>query len=167
MKNVFLIGFMGVGKSTVAKALEEKLKAQVREMDQLIAEGRGMSIPEIFEKYGEFYFRNLESNCLIELSKKTSLIVSCGGGIVKRPENVDIMRDKGHLVLLTADPKTIYERVKDSNDRPLLNNNMNVDHITKLMKEREKAYLDAADITISTDGKTVDEICDELISRIS
>ncbi len=166
MKNIFLIGFMGVGKSTVAEALGERLKSRVVEMDSLIADGRGMSIPDIFEKYGEFYFRNLESNCLIELSLNDDQVVSCGGGLVIRPENVRLMKERGRIVLLSAEPSTIYERVKDDDSRPLLNSDMSIEHITELMEQRSDRYRNAADITLTTDGKSVDEICDELISKI-
>ena len=86
--NIFLIGFMGAGKSTVAGELKDKLEMDRVEMDQMIVENRGMSISEIFDEFGEAYFRNLESNTLIELQKRKQTIVSCGGGVVMREENV-------------------------------------------------------------------------------
>ena len=76
-------------------------------MDQLIVEKQGMSISEIFDEYGETYFRNLESNCLIELQHERQCIVSCGGGVVMRDDNADNMKANGRVVLLTADPATI------------------------------------------------------------
>ena len=75
------------------------------EMDQLIVEQRGMAITDIFEEYGETYFRNLESNVLIELQKRKQTIVSCGGGVVMREENTDHMKKNGRVVLLTAKPE--------------------------------------------------------------
>lgn len=162
--NIFLIGFMGAGKSTIAEALMRKLEMDRVEMDELIVEKQGMSISEIFDEYGETYFRNLESNCLIELKKRKQTIVSCGGGIVTRPDNKEQMRMSGRVVLLTASPETILERVKDSDDRPILHNHMNVEFIKKLMEKRRQRYQDAADIRVDTDGKTVDQICDEIIA---
>lgn len=164
--NIFLIGFMGAGKSTIALALKEKLEMNRVEMDQLIVEKQGMSISEIFDEYGETYFRNLESNTLIELQKKKQTIVSCGGGIVMREDNKDNMRKNGRVVLLTAEPQTVLDRVKDSNERPILNNHMNVEFISQLMEKRREKYQAAADITVATDGKTVTEICEEIIARL-
>ena len=100
--NIFLIGFMGAGKSTVAGELKDKLEMDRVEMDQMIVENRGMSISEIFDEFGEAYFRNLESNTLIELQKRKQTIVSCGGGVVMREENADHMKKNGRVVLLTA-----------------------------------------------------------------
>ncbi len=164
--NIFLIGFMGAGKSTIALALKEKLEMERVEMDQLIVEKQGMSISEIFDEYGETYFRNLESNTLIELQKKKQTIVSCGGGIVMRDDNKEQMRKNGRVVLLTAEAATVYNRVKDSDERPILNNNMNVEFIEQLMEKRRKRYQEAADVTIATDGKTVTEICEEIIAKL-
>lgn len=98
MQNIFLIGFMGAGKSTVAKALRKKLAMEQAEMDQMIVESEGMPISEIFEKHGEDYFRDVESNTLIGLEKKQNLIVSCGGGVVLRPENAAYMKKSGTVV---------------------------------------------------------------------
>ena len=106
--NIFLIGFMGAGKSTIAGELKDKLEMDRVEMDQMIVEKQGMSISEIFDEYGEAYFRNLESNTLIELQKRKQTIVSCGGGVVMREENTDHMKKNGRVVLLTAKPETIY-----------------------------------------------------------
>ena len=159
--NIFLIGFMGAGKSTIAGELKDKL-----EMDQMIVEKQGMSISEIFDEYGEAYFRNLESNTLIELQKRKQTIVSCGGGVVMREENTDHMKKNGRVVLLTAKPETIYERVKDSDERPILNNNMNVEFISGLMDKRKDRYEAVADITVATDGKNVTQICEEIISKL-
>ena len=93
-------------------------------------------------------------------------IVSCGGGVVLRPQNVEKMKQAGMVIFLNAKAETIYERVKDSNDRPILNGNMNVDYIRSLMEKRSSLYMQAADRVIDTDGKSVREICDEIIGLL-
>lgn len=165
--NIFLIGFMGAGKSTVAKELKRQLEMNYVEMDQLIVEKQGMSISEIFAEYGEVYFRNLESNTLIELQKRKQTIVSCGGGVVVREDNKDHMRKHGRVVLLTATPETVYHRVKDSTERPILNDNMNVEFIAGLQEKRRALYEAAADVVIATDGKTPEEICREIVEKLT
>lgn len=163
--NIVLIGFMGVGKSTISKSLSELCAMDVVEMDQLIAQREGMSIPEIFETYGEDYFRDLETNLLIEMQSKRNVIISCGGGVPMREVNVKEMKKNGKVVLLTATPETILERVKDSHDRPLLENNKSVEYINHLMQQRKEKYEAAADIIIETDHKSTFEICEEIITR--
>lgn len=163
MKNIFLIGFMGAGKSTIAHELHSILGADVVEMDMFIARQQKMPVTEIFEKFGESYFRDLESNLLLDIRKKQGLIVSCGGGIVTRQENIDYMKQSGIIVLLSASPETVYERVKDSRERPMLNGNMNVEYIASLQEKRRAMYEAAADITIETDGKEIAAICKELL----
>lgn len=165
--NIMLIGFMGTGKSTIAHKLKEKLNIEQIEMDALIAEEAGMSIPEIFEKYGEEYFRDLETKMLEKFQDRKPVVVSCGGGAVLRDKNIEIMKGQGKIVLLTAKPETIFERVRYSNDRPVLNGNMNVEYIAELMEKRRARYELAADIVITTDGKTVEDICQEIIDSIS
>ena len=165
-KNIFLIGFMGVGKSTIAYRLKEKLNMDYAEMDQMIVEEQGMPISDIFAKHGEEYFRDIVSNTLISLQEKENMVVSCGGGVVLRPENAMHMRKSGTVIWLTATPETVYERVKDSTHRPVLNGNMNVEYIKGLMEQRQARYEAAADIEIATDGKNITEICDEIISKL-
>ena len=164
--NVFLVGFMGAGKTTVASELEKKLEMNRIEMDDMIAQKQGMSIPEIFDTYGETYFRDLESNCLIELQKVKQSIVSCGGGVVMRDENAEHMKKNGRVVLLEASPQVILERVKDSNDRPILNGHMNVDYIEQLLAKRKEKYQAIADVVVNTDHKTASEIVDEIIAKL-
>lgn len=166
MKNIFLIGFMGAGKSTVARHLQKRLKMNLAEMDERIEKEQGMTIPEIFEKYGESRFRNLESELILTIGKEGNTIVSCGGGVVVRPENIDYMKKNGRVFYLKTSPETVYNRVKDSTNRPILNGNMNVEYIAGLMEKRRALYEGAADITITTDGKSVDEITDEIIIAI-
>ncbi|MBO5461331.1 MAG: shikimate kinase [Ruminococcus sp.] len=163
--NIILIGFMGAGKSSVSRYLNQTLGLEVVEMDQEIVEREGMSIADIFANHGEEYFRNLETNLLIEMQSKNNVVVSCGGGAAMRERNVTEMKKNGKVVLLTAKPETIYERVKDSTERPLLNGNMNVKYIAGLMEKRRDKYEAAADIVIFTDGKTVSEICEELLKK--
>ena len=93
-------------------------------------------------------------------------VVSCGGGVVVRPENIDYMKKNGRVFYLKTSPETVYNRVKDSTNRPILNGNMNVEYIAGLMEKRRALYEGAADITITTDGKSVDEITDEIIIAI-
>src|SRR5699024_1513144 len=82
--NIVLIGFMGAGKSTVASYMHKTFSMEIIEMDQVIVEQQGMSIPEIFEKHGEEYFRNLETQLLIDLQERKNVIISCGGGVALR-----------------------------------------------------------------------------------
>jgi len=165
-KNIYLIGFMGAGKSTIAAQLKNKLSMKLVEMDARIVEEQGMSINEIFEKYGEAHFRDIESQLVLTIKGEGNTIVSCGGGVVVREENTKAMKEDGTIVFLCATPETIYERVKHSTDRPILNGNMNVEYIAGLMEKRRALYEAAADIKIDTDGKSVLQICDEIISRI-
>lgn len=163
--NIVLIGFMGSGKSTISRALSKVFAMDVIEMDQVIADREGMSISEIFEVHGEEYFRNLETELLRELQSRKGVVISCGGGVPMRDENIVEMKKNGKVILLTASPETILDRVKNNHDRPLLENNKNVDFIAELMEKRRKKYETAADIVIRTDGKSEFEICEEIISR--
>lgn len=166
MKNIFLIGFMGSGKSTVAKGLQAALQTEVIEMDALIAKQQKMAITDIFEKFGESYFRDLETNLLLDIQQKKGVIVSCGGGVVIRPENIAYMKKNGIVVLLSATAETVYKRVKDSKDRPVLNGNMNVAYIAQLQEKRRAMYEAAADVAIETDGKGIDAICREILEIV-
>lgn len=164
--NIVLIGFMGSGKSTISDYLSTMFAMKTVEMDQIISEREGMGIPDIFEVYGEEYFRNLETELLIEMQSKSNVVISCGGGVPMRERNVIEMKKNGRVVLLTAKPETIYDRVKDSHDRPLLENNKNVPFIAELMEKRREKYEAAADIIIETDGKDELAICEELVKKL-
>ena len=164
--NIFLIGFMGAGKSTVSDYLNRAYGMDVVEMDRIIAQRQGMSISDIFENYGEQYFRDLETNLLIEMQSKSNVVVSCGGGTPMRENNVAEMKKNGRVVLLTAKPETILDRVKDSHDRPLIENNKTVPFIADLMEKRREKYEAAADLIIETDGKNKEQICEEILCRL-
>ena len=131
--NIVLIGFMGAGKTTVSDYLSTMFDMDIIEMDQEITDREEMSIPDIFATYGEEYFRDLETSLLVELQDRKNVIISCGGGTALRENNVAEMKKNGRVVLLTASPETIYERVKDSDDRPVLKGRKNVDGIAELM----------------------------------
>jgi len=139
---------------------------EVVEMDQVIAEREQMSIPDIFATYGEEYFRDLETGLLVEMQSQKNTVISCGGGAALRERNVAEMKKNGRVVLLTASPETIYDRVKDSDDRPVLSGRKNVKGISELMEQRRGKYEAAADIVINTDNKTVLEVCEELVQRL-
>lgn len=164
--NIFLIGFMGSGKSTVASCFGKKYAMDIVEMDEAIAEKEGRSIPQIFAEEGEEYFRNLETEFLKELKKCTNQIVSCGGGVVLRKENISVMKESGTIVLLTASPEEILNRVKNDEGRPLLKGRKNVKAIEELLEERRAKYEMAADFVVKTDGKPADKICEEIMKEI-
>lgn len=161
-KNIFLIGFMGSGKSTMARLLSDETGRELVEMDETIEAEAGCSINEIFETYGETYFRDLESKLVESIADKGDAVVSCGGGAVLREENVKNMKKSGKIIYLSATPETIYERVRYSTNRPLLNGNMNVEYIRQLMEKRLAIYEQAADEIVCVDQKEKSEILSEI-----
>ncbi|MCQ2507963.1 MAG: chorismate mutase [Dorea sp.] len=165
--NLFFIGFMGCGKTTVSEYLRDYFHLNYMEMDQELARREGMSIPEIFASQGEQYFRDKETALIYELEGVKNTIVSCGGGAVLRKENVSSMRKSGKIILLTASPEELYQRLKDTTDRPLLRGRMSVEGIGELLEERRPRYDGAADLVIKTDGKSIQQIASEIVSKLT
>lgn len=165
-ENILLIGFMGTGKTSVSKALKEYTGLTEIDMDKYIVKKENKSIADIFKDSGEEYFRKVETECLKKILENKGVIVSCGGGVVVKDENVSYMKNKGIIVLLTAKPETVYKRVKDCKDRPILNNNMSVEFIEGLMEKRRERYLSVADVIIETDNKSIKEIAKEILKKI-
>lgn len=152
MKNVILIGFMGTGKTSIGKMLATKLGCAFIDMDVLIEEQSGMSIPAMFEKYGEAYFRNKESELAVTLSERQNAVISTGGGIVKNPANIEALRKSGPIVCLTADVDTILVRTSRRGERPVLDNADDGNRrlaIEKLLSERSAMY-QQCDFSIDT-----------------
>ena len=165
-KPLYLIGFMGSGKSTVSRHMSRALDVPKIEMDEVLAERAGKPITRIFAEDGEEAFRQMETALLREIGAGEPALVSCGGGVVLRPENVEIMKTTGTILMLSATPQTIFQRVRHSTKRPILNGNMNVEFIAELMTKRDPAYRAAADVTVSIDGKTSDIVAKELVEWI-
>lgn len=157
---------MGCGKSTVADRLLKEYGMEIVEMDQELVDRVGMTIPEMFAKYGEEYFRDEETKLLTECGKKSNVVVSCGGGAVLREQNVTIMKSSGLIVWLTANPQTILERVGKDENRPLLKGNKNVSSIREMLEKRLPCYEKAADVRVETDGRNVEDICKEIIKKV-
>ncbi len=156
--NIYLVGFMGCGKSAVAQELGGQTGLNVIDTDAEIVMRERMEISAIFADRGESAFRDIETNVLRDISEERGNIISCGGGIVLRDENITVMKRNGIVVLLTAEPETIYGRICNDDKRPLLNDDMSVKHISDMLGERRSLYEKAADIIIKTDSMTVDEI---------
>jgi shikimate kinase len=157
---------MGSGKSAVCSRLHELTGMEVVEMDAILADNEKMTINDIFATKGEEYFRDKETELLTQLSDESRKAVSCGGGAILRPQNVSLMKESGKIILLSAKPETIYDRLKDSDDRPLLHGNMNVPFIAEMIEKRRPRYESAADYTVTVDNKTLDDICREILSLI-
>lgn len=164
--HIFLSGFMGTGKTTVSSWLSEELGMAEVDTDKRIEAEEGRTIAKMFERFGEEYFRDKETALLESLKNEMAEIISCGGGMVLRHKNARLMKQQGRIVLLTASPQTIYNRVKNSKSRPLLNDDMSVEHIQELMEKRQAAYKSAADIIVKTDGKTIEQIGQEIIEKL-
>lgn len=160
--NIYLVGFMGCGKSAVAQELGRQTGLKVIDTDAQIVKREGMEISDIFADKGESAFRDIETNVLKEVSRKGGNIISCGGGIILRDENITVMKRHGIVILLTAEPDTIYRRICNDDKRPLLNDDMSVKHISDMLEKRRNFYEQAADIMIKTDAMTVAEIAQHL-----
>mgnify|MGYP001824849480 CR=1 FL=1 len=164
MSNIVLIGFMGSGKSTIAKSLASELDKKVIDMDHEIEREEGRSIADIFKEDGEVYFRDLETDFLERMKGKKNKILSTGGGVILREENIKLLNHIGTVVFLQADVNHIYNNVQGSTNRPLLDVNDVLGEIQVRLEAREPYYLGAANVIIQTSGKTVDAITREIVT---
>ena len=135
---VFLVGFMCSGKSTVGKLLAEELGWKFVDVDEEIVRREGLTIPEIFEKKGEDYFRELEFRLLEELAGEEGVVISTGGGLGANPRAMEFMKDRGLVVWLRVSYEEFLRRCGSDPNRPLLRRGE--EELRKLMKEREEVY---------------------------
>ncbi len=164
-KNIIITGFMGTGKSIVAKELARKLKMEYIDTDQIIEKRQGLSISDIFAKYGEKYFREQESKLVKELSKKENMVIATGGGTLLSSDNTRILSQKGKIICLYADSQIIYNRVRRKKDRPLLKGENILNKINHLLKERKRMY-DNIKLKIDTTNFTIQEVVDKIINLL-
>ncbi len=165
--NISLIGMMGSGKTAIGKLLVFKMFGySFIDTDDEIIRLKKCSINDIFEKYGENYFRELESKVLNDILKYQNQVISTGGGIILSDNNLSLLLDKSIVIYLAASAETLYERVKNSKERPLLNNTIDMKQkITSLLNKRLPIY-NKAHFTITTDGKNPDIIVNEIIREL-
>jgi|GEM_PF-93445 len=166
MPGISLIGFMGTGKSAVGKILAEKLDRNFIDLDDEIVKDAGMTIPEIFDKKGENEFRRMEREAVEKFLGKDNLVVSCGGGAILDDENVKIMKENSEVVLLTASPQKIGERLEGDESRPLLNQKEKIKKIEEILNARKERYDTASEYSIDTDDITPEEIAEKIIEMV-
>lgn len=149
-ENIVFIGFMGSGKSTVGRIVARKLRFSFLDTDKAVGERARMTIPQIFEQYGEAHFRERETAVLESLVGVTRHVFATGGGIVTQPRNVPILRQLGLVVLLKADPEEIFKRVSRNSERPLLQVENPRTRVFELMAERQPLYEQAAQFQVDS-----------------
>lgn len=165
-ENIVLIGMSGSGKTVVGKFLSKKLNMKLMDTDDIIVLNSKNTIPYIFNEYGEKYFRGLEEKVIKDISLKTGLIISTGGGVVLNKKNVHLLKKKGILFFLEATIDTIVKNIESSfqTHRPLLENNKGLeDRIRNIYKKREELYISSGDYIVKVDNKSVEEIGEEII----
>ena len=162
--NIILTGFMGCGKTTVGILLAKALEYNFIDTDHLIEQRLKMTVQEIFADKGEKAFRKMESEIARELGGREGLIISTGGGMMLKADNVSALDAHGRVFCLIATPEEIYKRIcsDGKNERPLLNTPNPLERISALIKEREKSYKQF--YQVNTSGKSPQEITQELIS---
>lgn len=174
MRSIALIGFMGCGKTTVGRLLARGLQRSFADTDDKIVELVGLAIPEIFTQKGEDFFRSLETLALRELVCEGNSVLSCGGGIVKSPDNVAILKSKGWVVYLNTSPMELARRIAaEPGTRPLIyGGRAAMPHeevlarVEELLDERRELYEHAADQKVDTTGRAPEDIVREILNHL-
>ncbi len=165
-KSIVLIGMMGAGKSSVGRCLQQRTGLARLDTDEMVAAQFGIPIAQIFEKHGEEGFRIAETEVLRKLAPVRPAVVVTGGGIVVRAENVDLLKQLGTIVWVTADEATLFERASRRNDRPLLQQENPRAVFLDLLREREPLYRTAADLRVDTSKMTHDGVVEAILSKL-
>lgn len=166
MRHLFLIGFMGAGKSTVGRLVADDLGLPFVDLDSSIEQTIGMPIALFFEMEGESAFRAVESSCLLALVASDSTVVACGGGVVVCDENRAALKRMGSVVYLRVTVGETIARVGTGSGRPLLSGPAGVLTAGRLLEARESLYVTVADAVVDTVGRTPDNVAAE-VTRIA
>jgi shikimate kinase len=164
IRNVALVGFMGVGKSSVGRQLAQDLGFEFVDTDELIEEQTGMTIPEIFASAGEQQFRKLETKLVSEMRDWNERVVATGGGLIAHGDNLEVLKESSLVVCLWASPEAIHERTKHQTHRPLLQTEDPLGKIRSLLEARESFYK-RADVLVSTELRSIREISGNIIHQ--
>ncbi len=169
--NVILIGFRGSGKSTVGKALAERLGLEFIDCDARIEAQAGVTIRELFEKHGETHFRTLESQALTELAKLDGKVIATGGGAALKYQNMQVFkRQDSRIFFLEVGPETAFARIRldaaSRERRPALTEKDPLTEVKEQIELRRPYYLKGADMTVSTEGRIVEEVVKEILGHL-
>ncbi len=161
-KNIVLIGFMGTGKSSVGLKLAEKLKMKFVDMDREIEKVTGMSVSQLFRKYGEIRFRSEERLMAQKLSRQRNLVIATGGGVVLEDENIQQLQESGIMICLEASPSDILSRVsRKKGTRPLLKRDLTIEDIENMLQARELMY-SCTKYRVNTSNKDLYTVVNEI-----
>ena len=150
MDNLYIIGFMGSGKSSLSLELDTINSRKIISTDELIENRIGMSISDIFDRHGEAFFRKQEHMLLCDISKNDGQIIDCGGGLPLNPLNRELIKASGRCIYLKVSPETVILRLEKDESRPLLRNKKSIKEISLMLNERVKIYESIADISIDS-----------------
>lgn len=165
--NIFLVGPMGAGKTSVGRFLAKQLNKVFYDSDEEIEKKMGVSLTWIFDLEGMSGFRLRELNVIDELSKLSNIVLSTGGGCVEIPEVRDCLRQRGIVIYMEVSLETQLARLKRDKRRPLLQGENPQEVLIKLWEEREPIYEDIADLTVMTDNRSVKDVCDEILGWLA
>jgi shikimate kinase len=164
--NVFLVGPMGAGKTTIGRQLASALGFTFEDSDQVIQQRTGVDIPTIFEFEGEEGFRQRESQVIEDLTQGQDLVLATGGGVVLRPDNRRHLAARGCVVYLLCTPEQQYERTARDRNRPLLQTADPLQRLRDLMQERDPLYRQVADLVVSTERRTAAAVVRDIRRRL-
>lgn len=160
-----LVGYRGTGKSVVGKLLAKRLQMPCIGMDAEVVKRAGMPIMEIVDKFGWSKFRDIESEVALELSGRDNIIVDTGGGVIERPENIEVLKKNARIFHLKASVSTIVSRIQDCTARPSLTAGKTfTEEVAEVLERRNPKYESAADHEIDTDGQTPEQIADKIVN---
>ncbi len=162
---IALAGFMGTGKSRIGWELSRRLSLTFIDTDKVIERVSCMRISDIFEYYGEATFREYESEVVRRTLRLDEVVVSTGGGTVMRPQNREMLKSRGPVIVLSASPETIYLRTRRS-QRPLLQVANPVEKIHELLEARQEAYAEVASFHVSTDNRHSSDVVEEIVDKL-
>ena len=167
MNNIYLIGMMGSGKSTVGKDLSKKINMGFVDIDDDIKAVNEMKMAEIFDNFGEKKFREMESAYFIEKSKQKDNIFSTGGGIILKEENRNILINNGTTILLEADYDSLLSRIKNSTDRPLISESNSLEKISNIWEKRKKHYYNSCHHVIDCTKLSISQVINKIIKTVN